>query len=92
MQNGLSAKLYVISNTIDVGKRLRELPSKSILVVYQSDVLSKKSTQRLFILTKCKEHQIAVITSSAEYSELGALIGLVKTGPRFELVLNPETK
>ena len=87
LQNGLTAKLYVIANTIDVGKRLRELSPNSILVVYQSEVLSKKSTQ-LFVLKKCKESQIAVITSSSEYTELGALIGLVKTGPRFELVLN----
>lgn len=87
LQNKLQAKIFVIKSSIDVGKRMRELADNSLLVVYQSDVLSKKSTQ-LFILKKCKEKQISVITSSAEYSELGALIGLVKSGPRFELVLN----
>ncbi|MCK5147490.1 hypothetical protein KAR48_12105 [bacterium] len=87
LQNKLKVKIYLIANSIDVGKRMREIPSNSILVVYQSEVLRKKSTQ-LFILKKCKDKQIAVITSSNEYSELGALIGLVKTNGRFELVLN----
>jgi|GEM_PF-2506083 len=87
LQNKVQAKIYVIKSSLDVGKRMRELPDGSVLVVYQSEVLAKKSTQ-LFILKKCKEKQVGVITSSAEYSELGALIGLVKTGPRFELVLN----
>lgn len=86
-QNGLNVKLYIIKSSIDVNTYLKEIADNSVLVIYQSDVLSKKSTI-LYILSRCKKKQVALITSSSEYSELGALLGLVRENKRFKIVLN----
>ena len=87
-QNGFTAKIYIIQSSADVGTRIRELPENSVLVVYNSDVLMKKSTQ-LYILKNCKERKIAVFTPDRGYSELGALFGLIsESAGSLELVLN----
>ena len=87
-QNKVKAKIYIIESSTDVGTRIRELKENSVLVIFSSDVLMKKSTQ-LYILKNCKEKQISVFTSSRDYSELGALMGLIKSLDRkVDLVLN----
>ena len=87
-QNKIKAKIFIIETSTDVGKRIRELRENSVLVVFSSDILMKKSTQ-LYILKNCKEKQISVFTSSRDYSELGALMGVIKNESNtVELVLN----
>lgn len=86
-QNGISAKIYLIESALDVGKRIRDLPDESVLVIFGSDVLLKKKTQ-LYILKNCKTKKISVFTSSRDYTELGALFGIIKNESSFDLVLN----
>ena len=87
-QNKVKATIYLIETSTDVGKRIRELRENSILVIFNSSVLLKKSTQ-LYILKNCKEKQISVFTSSREYSDLGALLGIIKGSDNtVDLVLN----
>ena len=88
MQNKIRVKIFLIETSIDVGKRIRDLSENEVLVIFNSDVLLKKSTQ-LYILKNCKEKHIAVFTSSRIYSELGALLGIIKNGGgTTDLVLN----
>ena len=87
-QNKVKATVYLIETSTDVGKRIRELKENSILVIFDSSVLLKKSTQ-LYVLKNCKEKQISVFTSSREYSDLGALLGIIKSSDStVNLVLN----
>ena len=88
VQNQIQARIHVVESGIDVGKSIRELQENSLLVIFSSDVLMTKSS-KLYILSKCKEKQISIVTSSRDYSESGALLGLVKNEKnRIELVLN----
>ncbi len=86
-QNGIAAKIYLIESALDVGKRIRDLPDESVLVIFNSNVLMKKKTQ-LYILKNCKTKKISIFTSSRDYTELGALFGIIKNESTFELVLN----
>jgi ABC-type uncharacterized transport system substrate-binding protein len=87
LQNKVTAKVYLIETSVDVNTNLKEIPQNSVLVVYQSRVLSRKSTI-LFMLSKCKKKKISLVTSSREYSESGALLGIVKENKRFKIILN----
>lgn len=87
-QNKIKATIYLIETSTDVGDKIRELKDNSVLVIFSSDVLMKKSTQ-LYILKNCKDKRISVFTSSRDYSELGALMGLIKNeDKKVDLVLN----
>ena len=87
-QYKLKVKIFIIDTSIDVGKRIRELGENSVLVIFNSDVLMKKST-KLYILKNCKGKKIAIFTSSRDYSDLGALMGIIKNGNNsVDLVLN----
>ncbi len=87
-QAQLKVKIYSISDFKTIGASLRDLEKSSTLVIYPSAILTEKSS-RLFILKKCKEKEIAVISSSQEYSDSGALLGiLAKQGQKTKLVLN----
>ena len=87
-QNKIKVVLYLIETSTDVGDKIRELKESSILVIFSSAVLMKKTTQ-LYILKNCKEKKISVFTSSRDYSDLGALMGLIKNADnRVDLVLN----
>jgi hypothetical protein len=87
-QNQMKPKIYVIESAFELGKIVTKLPSNSALLVYNSGVLMKKSTI-MYVLSKCKDKNIAVVTSSREYSDLGALLGLIKDDAnKVNLVLN----
>ena len=88
LQNQLEAKIYVIETKSDIGKQLQALSHQSVLVIYTSAILTDKSTQ-LYILKTCKNKEISVITSSREYTDLGALLGIIPDGEKgIEMVLN----
>ena len=75
-QTQTQPKLYVIENSSDIGKRLRELKKNTILILFESELMMKKNSM-MYILSKCKENEILLVTSSQEYSDLGALLGLI---------------
>lgn len=83
----LKAKIYVIASSADIGSALGKVPEKSILVIFNSGILTDKKS-KLFVLSKCKPKQIAIITSSKDYSESGALLGIVKEADETRMVLN----
>ena len=87
-QTQLKAKIFGIENATDIGKSLKKLEEGSILFILNSDIIQRKST-KLYILSKCKENKIALITSSSEYSNSGALIGIFKDeNQKTQIVLN----
>ena len=72
----LKAKIYVIESTSAIGNAIKQINPNSLLVIFSSDILNQKSSI-LYILSKCKEKQILLLTSSLDYSEAGALLGLI---------------
>lgn len=72
---GLTVKLFLIDDAKSIGSNIKLLGNNTVLLVYDSPVLMEKSS-RLFILSKSKEMQVPVITSSRDYSDSGALLGL----------------
>jgi len=77
LQNNLKVRIYPISTPIDIGKNIRQLKDGSILIVYSSDVLTSKSSVA-YVLKKCIEKNVTVVSSSPLYSDLGAFLGLIK--------------
>ncbi|MFQ5675914.1 MAG: hypothetical protein ACE5G1_08470 [bacterium] len=87
-QTQLKAKVYVVQNALDIGSSLSKVSDGGVLIIFDSDVLSKKKS-KLYILSKCKPRQVAIITSSREYAELGALLSIVTDeNEKVKMVLN----
>ncbi len=87
-QHQLKTSVFLIGNSMDVGKNIKKLKKNSILIIIDSDLLMKKSTQ-LYILKNCKEKQISLFTPSRGYSDLGALLGVIQSNEnQVELVVN----
>jgi len=84
----LKVKIHAVENSFDIGKEIKRIAAKSILVVGNSELFNEKKT-KLYILSKCKEKEISLITSSRDYVESGALLGLVKSEEgKSEVMLN----
>ncbi len=73
---GFKVKIYLVDSQKNIGENLKNISNSSVLIVYDTPTLMKKSS-RMFILSKCKEHNIAIITSSADYSASGAFLGVI---------------
>ncbi len=73
---GLKVKLFLIETARSLGEGFKQLKNDEVLIVYESDVTSVKSS-RLFILKKCKERNIPVVTPMEEYSKAGAFLGII---------------
>lgn len=87
-QTKLNAVIFIIERNADIGASIRKMGSKSVLVVIGEDLLSEKSS-KLFVLSKCKEKQIALVSSSKSYSDSGALLGVLPgADKKVGLVLN----
>ena len=87
-QAQVKAIIYPVSDFKSIGKSIKKVEKSGTLVVVPSPILSDKSS-KLFILSKCKEKNIAVISESKEYSESGALLGVFpQDGAKTKVVLN----
>lgn len=87
-QAKVQVKLYPVSDTKSIGKSVKKLDKSSTLVVLPSDVTNDKSS-KMFILSKCKEKDISVVTESKDYSDSGALLGIFpQDGAKTKIVLN----
>lgn len=87
-QNHIKPHVYIIENSSDIGNALNNIDEGSILVVMDSDALTK-SNNKLYILSKCKTKRISIVTSSPQYSESGALLGILPDdGQKIKVVLN----
>lgn len=87
-QAGLKTTVFGVNNYKDIGEALRKIDDGSVLVMFTSASLMDKSS-KMFILTKCKKKQIKLVTSSKEYSDSGALLGIIPSDDhKTELILN----
>lgn len=86
-QYQLKTNVYLVESNLDVGKNIKKLNDNDILIVMDSELLTKKSTQ-LYILKNCKAKQISLITSSREFSTMGALLGVISAEDQIDLVVN----
>ncbi len=85
---GIKTKLFLINDMKSIGKNMQKLSGIDILLVYNTPLMMKKAS-RMFILSKCKDKNIPIITSSEKYSKSGALLGLLKgENGRSKIVLN----
>lgn len=73
---GITVTIYLIDNARTIGGSIKKLSSDDALVVYETPVLKEKSS-KMFILSKCKEKGIPVISSSMDYAKSGAFIGII---------------
>ncbi len=80
--------VYPVKNNKDIGKSMKEVRDNSVLILFSSSLFENKST-KLFVLSKSKEKKIALVTSSKEYVDAGALIGLLPNEKnKTDLVVN----
>ena len=87
-QAQIKVKIYSVSDFKSIGKGLKKLPQSGTIVVYPSPILLDKSS-KLFVLKKCKEKAVAVISESKEYSDAGALLGIFpQVGAKTKIILN----
>jgi len=76
-RSGIKVKVFLISDMKSIGENMKSINGIDILLVYENPLLMEKSS-RMFILSKCKDKKIPLITASEKYSKFGALLGLLK--------------
>lgn len=77
-QMQLELKIYLIGSKMDVGNAFKEIKDSGVLVVFDSHLLNQSAT-RLYVMSKCKDKHISIITNSTEYGDSGALLTLFST-------------
>lgn len=87
VQFQLKALIYDIDNASDIGNGTKKLAENSILIVYDDEVFANK-TNKLYILSKCKEKKISLVTSSMDYIQSGALLGYIEETSGKKIILN----
>ena len=87
VQMKVKVHVHPIENSIDIGSAIKKLNSGSALVIFDSDVFDDNKN-KLYILSKAKEKQIAVFTASQSYSESGAFLGCIPDAGGSKLILN----
>ena len=75
-QMQLKLALYAVENSFDIGEVFRKIPPQSALVIIDEGLFDNNK-MKLYILSKCKESEISVVTSSQDYFDSGALVGYV---------------
>ena len=91
-QSHLKVQVCVVESSSGIGSMLSSMERNSVLVLLESDLLLN-STTKLYILSKCKEKQIAIVTSSKTYSDSGALVAVIKRSKRqADTYSKPETE
>jgi len=87
-RTGVKAQIFLVSDMKSIGKNIKNIGGIDILLISQAEVLMSKSS-RLFILSKCKDKKIPIISASEEYSRSGALVGLLEGDDgKSKIVLN----
>ena len=87
-QFNLKPTVYVIESSSQIGGSISKLSNNSVLVIYCSKLLSKSSS-KIYILSKCKKKQITLATTSKDYVNSGALLGLItSTENNLDLMAN----
>jgi len=87
-QAQVKVKIYPVNDTKSIGQSVKKLDNSSTLVVLPSPVINNNSS-KMFILSKCKEKGISVVTESKDYSDSGALLGIFpQDGAKTKIVLN----
>lgn len=77
-QNQLKAVIYPIATPADINKALKSVSNNGVVILFHSKLFEADNT-RLFILKKCKEKHLRLVTSSADYTKSGALVGILPT-------------
>ena len=83
----MKAVIYEIDCSADIGKATKKMAENSILVIYDDHIFENKKN-KLYIISKCKEKKIALVTSSIDYIQSGALLGYVENGDKKSIILN----
>ena len=86
-QYSIKTSVYDAENQVDIGKAIRDMKENSYVVIYDDQIFLEKKNM-MYILSKCTERQISIITSSREYIEAGALLGYIDDGGSKKIVLN----
>ena len=87
VQFQLKAIVYEISSAADIGNSTKKLADNSVTILYDDKVFDN-SKNKLYILSKCKEKQIPLVTSSMDYIQSGALLGYVVDAGQKKIILN----
>ncbi len=87
-QNKFKVTIFPVDLAADISKALREIPENSVVVVYNSEIFSNKSS-KLFILKKSKEKKLALVACTEDYSRSGALVGIIpQASGKTKIVVN----
>ncbi len=87
-QNKIKPHVYIVEKSTDIGNALGTIAENSILIIFDSATLDQ-SNNKLYILSKCKTKKITIITSSQQFSDSGALLGiLLDKDHKIKMVLN----
>lgn len=83
----LKVKMFPVENPLDIGTAIQSIGSNSVALILSSNIFLENSN-KLYILSKCKEKQISIVSNSREYSQSGALLGLVDDNEKTTIILN----
>lgn len=78
VSKNLQIKMYPIDTAADIGNSIKNVPENSTLLIMNNEVLTNTKS-RLYILSKSKEKNIKLVSSSQDYVDSGALIGIIMT-------------
>lgn len=87
-QMKIKANVHMVSGSKDVGKALKKVVDNAIVVLFDSEALAKQAT-KLYVLSKCKEKGVALITTSKPYGDSGALLCIyIDEADKLTILLN----
>ncbi len=73
----MKVKIFLASDARSIGSNFKLIPENSVVIIYNAPLVNEKNTM-LYILTQAKEKKLALITANREYSDAGALVGLLR--------------
>ncbi len=87
-QSHLKSIIHPIDTPAQINQALIAIPDGEIVVLYPSSLFQKNNI-KLFILKKIKEKKMFLVTTSTQYSQSGALLGVLpEEGKKTKIVLN----
>ncbi len=84
----VKVKLFPVKDTREIGNQLKMIEDGGVLIVLDDPMFMNKSSM-FYILSKAKDKNISVVSSSQQYAEAGAFLTLIKdSSKKLKVVVN----
>jgi len=87
IQCKVKTEIFDVENSIEIGKAFKRIKPNEILIIFDNELFLNKKN-KMYIMSKSKEKQILIVTSSKDYVNSGALLGYITEDGKKKIVVN----